>query len=79
MSAFVTALSAEGNPDFLFYDDGKTRRCLYKLREPWPTGEPLRVLTGGKLNKEQFTVYEDCGQCKLDNATNTQYVRYIPS
>lgn len=76
MSTFVTAISAEGNPDFLFYDDGTTRRCLYKIKEPMPDGVPLRTLTGIKLGKDQFTSYDDCEACREDNATNTLYVRY---
>ena len=76
MSTFVTAISAEGHPDFIFYDDGTTRRCLYKIREPMPNGEPLRTLTGIKLGKNQFTTYDNCDECKSSNATNTLYVRY---
>jgi hypothetical protein len=76
MSTFFEPISAEGDPDFIYYKDGDIGRCLWKVREPMPTGDPLVSLTGKKLSKEEFTSYDDCDDCFAGNALNTLYVRY---
>ena len=72
MTTYFQAISAEGDPDFIYYDG----RCLWKVREPMPDGAPMRSLTGIKLNSSQFTAYDDCDTCADDHVNNTLFVRY---
>ena len=77
MSTYFQALSASGDPDFIYNHDGDTGRCLWKVRNPMPDGPGLRSLEGTILTSDKFKTYLDCEQCRDDNATNTLYVRYI--
>jgi len=76
MTTFFEPISAEGDPDFIYYDDAGTGRCLWKVRYPMPSGKPLVSLTGMKLKKGEFKVHKDCDECIDENALNTLYVRY---
>ena len=76
MTTFFKAISAHGDPEFIYYKDGDEGMCLWKVRRPMPHGKPLRSLTGIKLSSDQFTEHDSCDDCKRSNATNTLYVRY---
>jgi len=66
MATYFKAISAAGDPEFIFYDE----RCLGKIDPPLKTGR------GIKLNTGDFKTYDDCKECTLDNAKNTLFIRY---
>lgn len=72
MTTQVWALSAEGDPEFIYYED----RCMYKVRVPMPNGSPVRTLAGTVLTADQFTEYNNCEACQADHVNNTLYVTY---
>lgn len=72
MSTNTWVLSAEGDPEFIYYNE----RCLYKLRTPMPDGRPEVSLTGTVITKDQFTEYADCVDCQSDHIKNTLFVSY---
>ncbi len=72
MNTRTWVLSAEGDPEFIYYQE----KCLYKLRNPMPNGRPIRSLAGTVIARDQFTEYDDCATCQADHAQNTLYVTY---